>query len=600
MFENSISLDALPPLSKKVKADLEAKGHVIVKAIPGPCESAEPVLVDSNGMMFDSLGEVVLSVRNLRVSFHEDAGRTQAVRGISYDLHKGETLCIVGESGSGKSVSSKAIMGILNNSAIIEDGAIYYEGEDLTKVSEEDFHKIRGTKIGMIFQDPLSSLNPIMRIGKQIIEAMMVNKDRLKAYRNSLVVKERSAYNTVRNEVKNAKRNIKVDFKTGKREYKKLKETTSLDISRKVEAYENQLLRDHASDPNAKAVIAPQVKAFKEDLKAKRQKLLEEQKAKIYADRKKHIEEYRTVKARNAEPIKKAHEALKAALVIANQKRDEYHKQVKEAYEAHKAQIEADASLSEETKKAALKKAYFDDYVTKVRITREYAKAKAVEVMKEVGIPQPEKRLKQYPFEFSGGMRQRIVIAIALIANPEVLICDEPTTALDVTIQAQILELITGLKKSRKLSCIFITHDMGVVAEMADRIAVMYAGKILEYGTANDIFYNPKHPYTWALLSSIPDIDSKERLEAIPGTPPNMNFPPEGDAFALRSRYAMGIDFKVMPPFFKVSQTHYAATWLLDKRAPKAEMPKIVKTRIELSLKKAGVTYEQLEREEEK
>ena len=224
-------------------------------------------------------------------------------------------------------------------------------------------------------------------------------------------------------------------------------------------------------------------------------------------------------------------------------------------------------------------------YISSIKITKAEAKARALKIMEEVGIKDPEKRFKQYPFEFSGGMRQRIVIAIALTADPDILICDEPTTALDVTIQAQILELINKLKKERELSCIFITHDLGVVANMADRVAVMYAGKIVEYGTEEEIFYDPKHPYTWALLSSIPDVDSNEKLEAIPGTPPNMIYPPKGDAFALRSKYAMEIDFKKEPPFFKVSDTHYAATWLLDPRAPKVEMPKIVKTRIANSLK---------------
>jgi oligopeptide transport system ATP-binding protein len=218
------------------------------------------------------------------------------------------------------------------------------------------------------------------------------------------------------------------------------------------------------------------------------------------------------------------------------------------------------------------------------RVTKRIAKSKALKLMEEVGIAEPKKRYRQYPFQFSGGMRQRIVIAIALAANPDILICDEPTTALDVTIQAQILELINRLKAERHISVIFITHDLGVVANMADRVAVMYAGKIVEYGKEEEIFYNPKHPYTWALLSSIPDVDSKERLDAIPGTPPNLIYPPKGDAFALRSKYAMKIDFKKEPPYFKVSDTHYAATWLLDPRAPKVEMPAIVKTRIEASL----------------
>ena len=188
----------------------------------------------------------------------------------------------------------------------------------------------------------------------------------------------------------------------------------------------------------------------------------------------------------------------------------------------------------------------------KLTITKAEAKRRALEIMEEVGIPEPERRFNQYPFEFSGGMRQRIVIAIALTADPEILICDEPTTALDVTIQAQILELINKIKKERNLSCIFITHDLGVVANMADRVAVMYAGKIVEYGTADEIFFDPRHPYTWALLASIPDVDSKEKLESIPGTPPDMIYPPKGDAFAVRNKYAMDIDFKEQPPFFKI------------------------------------------------
>src|SRR5690554_5422637 len=193
-----------------------------------------------------------------------------------------------------------------------------------------------------------------------------------------------------------------------------------------------------------------------------------------------------------------------------------------------------------------------------------------------VGITNADKRYSQYPFQFSGGMRQRIVIAIALANDAEILICDEPTTALDVTIQAQILELINRLKKERNLSVIFITHDLGVVANIADRVAVMYAGKIVEYGTTDEIFYNPKHPYTWALLSSLPSLATSNKLDAIAGTPPNMVFPPEGDAFAPRNNFAMEIDLEEQPPFFKVSDTHYAATWLLHPDAPKFELPKAV------------------------
>ena len=205
----------------------------------------------------------------------------------------------------------------------------------------------------------------------------------------------------------------------------------------------------------------------------------------------------------------------------------------------------------------------------------------AIRLLEEVGIPEPATRFGQYPFELSGGMRQRIVIAIALSANPDILICDEPTTALDVTIQAQILELINVIKKERNLSVIFITHNLGVVANMADRIAVMYAGKIVEHGTAEEIFYQPAHPYTWALLSSMPDLETTERLESIPGTPPNMIYPPKGDAFAERNKYALEIDFELEPPLFEVTPTHYAATWLLHPNAPKVEMPALIKARIE-------------------
>lgn len=336
--------------------------------------------------------DMILQVNDLQISFKTFAGKVQAVRGVDFELRKGETLAIVGESGSGKSVTNKAIVGILSKNAVIERGSILYHGQDVTKYTEKQFTEIRGSKIAMIFQDPLSSLNPVMKIGKQIMEALR----------------------------------------------------------------------------------------------------------------------------------------------------------------------------SQQLSKAD-------------------AKAKALELMEAVGIPNAEKRFHQYPFQFSGGMRQRIVIAIALACDPEVLICDEPTTALDVTIQAQILDLIKEIQKERQLSVIFITHDLGVVANVADRVAVMYAGKIVEHGTVDEIFYNPKHPYTWSLLVSMPDLDSSasDELLVIPGTPPNMLHPPKGDAFAPRNRYAMNIDFEEEPPLYRISDTHYAATWLLHPNAPKVELPDVLKKRIE-------------------
>ncbi|AJK89051.1 ABC transporter ATP-binding protein [Lysinibacillus fusiformis] len=217
------------------------------------------------------------------------------------------------------------------------------------------------------------------------------------------------------------------------------------------------------------------------------------------------------------------------------------------------------------------------------KVSKADAKKRAIELLTQVGIPFPEKRYNQYPHEFSGGMRQRVVIAIALAADPKLLIADEPTTALDVTIQAQILELMKEIQKNSKTSIIFITHDLGVVANIADRVAVMYAGQIVEYGTVNDIFYNPKHPYTWGLLGSMPDLDNDtdELLRTIPGSPPDLTNPPKGDAFAARNEFAMAIDYEQEPPMFQVSETHFAKTWLLHPDAPKIPLPEAVAKRIE-------------------
>ena len=228
-------------------------------------------------------------------------------------------------------------------------------------------------------------------------------------------------------------------------------------------------------------------------------------------------------------------------------------------------------------------------YMVQQKLKKKEAWAKATEMMGLVGIPSPEERMKVYPHQMSGGMRQRVVIAMALACRPDLIIADEPTTALDVTIQAKILDEIKEIKRKQKLSVIFITHDLGVVANMADRICVMYAGKIVEVGTAREIFYSPAHPYTWALLSSMPDLETKERLFSIPGTPPNMIFPPKGDAFAERNQYAMQVDFEEEPPFFKLSDTHYAATWLLHPNAPKVEMPEALQHRIARMNRKEGV-----------
>ncbi len=352
--------------------------------------------------------EKILDITDLDITFSTTAGKVHAIRGVDIDLFRGETVAIVGESGSGKSVTMKAAMGILASNATVNKGTIRfsYHHADGTPETVDILQKdkkwirshINGKRIAMVFQDPMTSLNPTMPIGKQIMEGMIWH------------------------------------FKTPKKE----------------------------------------------------------------------------------------------------------------------------------------------------------AWSRAVELLKEVGIEDAEKRMKNYPHQLSGGMRQRVVIAIALACNPDLLICDEPTTALDVTIQAKIIELIRKVQKERGISVIYITHDLGVVAKVADYVNVMYAGKIVEKGNINEIFYDPRHPYTWGLLSAMPDLETDdERLYTIPGSPPNLLHEKAGDAFAPRNRFALEIDDKLDPPMFQITETHSAATWLLDPRAPKVEMPQELKARIERMKKEA-------------
>ena len=348
------------------------------------------------------MSETILSIENLRIHFETFAGEVQAIRGVNLKLEKGETLALVGESGSGKSVTAKSVMKLLSNNAVVKEGTIIFKGENILEKSERDMQSIRGKKIAMIFQDPMTSLDPTMKIGKQITE-----------------------------------------------------------------------------------VIIKHEKASKEE-----------------------------------------------------------------------------------------------------------ADKRAEELLELVGIPNAKERMKQYPHQFSGGQRQRIVIAIALACNPDVLIADEPTTALDVTIQAQILELLKELQQQFQMAIIFITHDLGVVANVADRVAVMYAGKVVEVGTADEVFYNPQHPYTWGLLRSMPTLHTGETLYAIPGSPPDLLDPPVGDAFALRSDVALEIDRVKEPPMFEVSPTHFAATWLLDPRAPKVPVPEEIVRRRNIFFGEGGQAHD--------
>ncbi len=736
--------------------------------------------------------EIKLSVNDLKISFRTDGGKVQAVRNISFDLYKGETLAIVGESGSGKSVTSKAIMGISAGNSIYEGGEILYDGQDLMRIPEEEMHKLRGDKIAMIFQDPLSSLNPIMRIGKQITEAMLLkNKANRKEGRvtfnktlallsdmikkalaenpdtkvsaaevdkyiktfdnfNIQAIKLENSYNAARTAAEEmiaviedllflSENKQKVDvvsmlglIKSRLKEIddkyfvSKYEDTLKAHAAavegviraerRKVTAVDfvKKLVGSNASKnmassetievldalkKTAKEMLEqPQYNFFRigyyvyknpqtdlsqmpaEEANAMAKKFLDEDfmdafialvKIAVQLSFNKTLENKKTAiealenaikffkagnfTAQQADDVcKRVNESVLAAIdplaivkdnvaytfggairrdvekyffYIKNNPKEEarFARQTaqREALLAKgkkvdwkivpKSVVEPEVQIEEivSVLKRVMNKFKADvaaadsfdadkrcleiiDYLKEkasqivYTLTKRIAKEKAIKLMEEVGIPEARMRYRQYPFEFSGGMRQRIVIAIALSANPDILICDEPTTALDVTIQAQILELINRLKREHNLSIIFITHDLGVVANMADRIAVMYAGKIVEYGTAEEVFYNPQHPYTWALLSSMPDLDTNEKLDAIPGTPPNMIYPPVGDAFAARNKYAMEIDFEMQPPMYEVSPTHFAATWLLHPNAPKVEIPKIITERIRRMKERGG------------
>lgn len=327
----------------------------------------------------------LLEVKNLSVSFDTPAGEVQAVRDVSFSLKEGEVLAIVGESGCGKSVLCKTIMKLLPKSARLKAGKILASGADITNFGEKDMQKLRGSLFSMVFQDPMTSLNPTIPIGKQIAEAVMMHSEKM---------------------------------------------------------------------------------------------------------------------------------------------------------------------------------------------TRQQVYDRVIELMELVGIERPHERYKLYPYNFSGGMRQRSVMAIALASNPKILFADEPTTALDVTIQAQILDLFRDIQHKLGTATIMVSHDLGVVARVADRVAVMYAGKIVEIGTAEEIYYDPRHPYTWGLMQALPSLSKgRDHLHTIPGMPPTLIDPPKGDAFACRNEYALDIDYEEMPPMFRITDTHYAATWLLDKRAPKVIPP---------------------------
>ncbi|RDW19970.1 ABC transporter ATP-binding protein [Oceanobacillus chungangensis] len=337
--------------------------------------------------------EPILQLKNLSISFDTANGEVEAVRDVNLSLQKGEILAIVGESGCGKTVLGQSVLKLLPKNSRIKEGQIIVDGEDITNYKEKKMRNLRGPALSMVFQDPMTTLNPTIPIGKQITESILKHN----------------------------------------------------------------------------------------------------------------------------------------------------------------------------------------------KVSREEAKKIAIEMLHLVGIDDPVYRISLQPHFFSGGMRQRCVLAIALASNPKILFADEPTTSLDVTVQAKILDLLLDIRDKTGISIVFISHDLGVVARIADRVAVMYAGKVVEIGTAEEVFYDPCHPYTWGLLSALPSNTTEgENLRSIQGMPPVMMDPPPGDAFAVRNEYALKIDYEEMPPMFQISPTHFTATWLLDERAPKVEVPLSLKRSISI------------------
>ena len=556
----------------------------------------------------------VLEVKDLRISFKTNGGTVKAVRGISFSLYKNRTLAIVGESGSGKSVTSKAILGILANNKIVEGGQIVYDGKDLLTLPEERFAKLRGVKLSMIFQDPLSSLNPIMIVGKQLLEAIVLkhraerkegrrNVDRIAARLQSTdPVRYLELANTLKVCPEPENINLQPYFPFFHEAVMESSERRNQGISTVLPLLQ-EVYREHFSgasidvEASKKALkgVYRLLKRCQLDIDVEVDNLVATYPILVKKEYKGIAEAYALLAQRQADLKKEgvgdywelspATRAKRREVIMTP---EEHMANIVNATSALIAHLQDLLLLTPEQVEDNARHiaARFADYYKQSvsRLSKEQAKAMAIRMLGQVGIANPEARFRQYPFELSGGMRQRVVIAIALCSRPEVLICDEPTTALDVTIQSQILELINELKKELGLSVVFITHDLGVVANMADDIAVMYAGKIVEYGTAADIFYDPRHPYTWALLGSVPDLNTKEKLHAIPGTTPNMLIPPKGEAFAIRDKDALLIDSRQESPFFEVSPTHAAATWNLAPQAPDLCPPAIVIERIASAL----------------
>ena len=565
--------------------------------------------------------KVLLSVDNLHVNFKVRGRTLSAIRGISLDFYENESVAIVGESGSGKSVFTKTFAGMLETNGYISEGSIIFNDEELS----ETYVALNSGSRKRIADDT-EKLNQYSRLefGAEVYRAMLELESEKKA-RAYLSPEEEAATTRKiedlsfrRTELYNQK--LTIDAKNEKQRYK--------DVSAQIDAMDAEI---KALNKQKEATIAAHKKAAKEDTAyhAEFDRKMAQLKAEYAELTRREISD--ETKARNAVIAKEIY------LSIGRYPRNKQIKYNSQLLAAFKKAMSFGLDLNDEN----VRNAVFDEVVFRVKYVDEteeqlhgvcvlnlakikYAKdwsqirgkkiatvfqdpmsslnpiitigkqitsvilkhqncselearERAIVMMKKVGIPNAEARFDDYPFQYSGGMRQRIVIAIALSCQPKILICDEPTTALDVTIQAQILKLIKDLQKEFNYTIVFITHDLGVVANIADRVAVLYGGQVVEVGTCEEVFYDPKHPYTWALLSSLPQLAQRNtQLYSITGTPPSLYNKIVGDAFAPRNPYCLQIDTLKEPPMFKVSETHYAKTWLLDPRAPQVKKPEII------------------------
>ena len=565
--------------------------------------------------------KVLLSVKDLEVKFRVRGRTLTAIRGVSLDFHENESVAIVGESGSGKSVFTKTFAGMLETNGYISNGSIIFSDDDLADTSVvRNNTNLRLIRVAQEALDRYAKLEHGADIYKQMLELESEKKQRatISAEEDQAMTATIDDLVFKRTELANHRQTI--DSKHEKERYNAM--------GHEIAALDQQIkdLRKKKED-----TIKAHQKAIRSDSAYLKQ--FDERMAQLKAQYAKAIEQpiSREVKARN-EIIAK--EICLSVGRFGFRKRNQSHRKL---LNAMKEAMKLGVDLFDEEQRNSVfdsvvfRVKYLDENAEKIHgvcvlnlakihyakdwnqirggkiatvfqdpmtslnpiitigkqitsvilkhqnCTELEARARALELMKKVGIPNAESRFDDYPFQYSGGMRQRIVIAIALSCQPKILICDEPTTALDVTIQAQILKLIKDLQKEFKYTIVFITHDLGVVANIADRVAVMYAGQIVETGTVEEVFYDPRHPYTWALLSSLPQLAQRNTtLYSITGTPPSLYNSIVGDAFAPRNPYCLKVDTLKEPPMFQVSETHFAKTWLLDPRAPKTEKPEII------------------------